>query len=345
MTSAPIPPTPHAGWYPDPEGSDRARYWDGAQWTTIYADPAALTIPVTAASGPGPGAGAGPGTAAPASPVPPADTTPQPGVATSSTDGATGPLDPTAPPTAPTGDATAPFPNAPPLEPGRRIAASPPVARRPPLGRSFTNLTAGLRGLLFLFVPIGLGTIADHVLTLAYWEEVEKTGIANESHAAAIDGLAGLLSRAHYAVFFVCAILWLIWLHQALSADRVDRGTVPQSRGWALVSWFVPFVNFVVPFRVHRGLWKASGAQRKGWLLPTWWAAWLAMIVLDRWSSLVWGRIFADDSTATMDQMRSAVDLGIMHTVMAMLAAVLAAKVLRETSRGLVTPRPISATE
>ena len=46
-----------------------------------------------------------------------------------------------------------------------------------------------------------------------------------------------------------------------------------------------------------------------------------------------------------MDQMRSAVDLGIAHMVIAMIAAVLAAKVLRATSRGLIEPRPVSATE
>ena len=69
------------------------------------------------------------------------------------------------------------------------------------------------------------------------------------------------------------------------------------------------------------------------------------MTVLERWSSVVWQRIFAEDSTATMDQMRSAVDLGIAHMVIAMIAAVLAAKVLRATSRGLIEPRPVSATE
>jgi Protein of unknown function (DUF2510)/HIRAN domain len=32
LTTAP-PPTPPAGWYPDPYGVARVRYWDGAQWT------------------------------------------------------------------------------------------------------------------------------------------------------------------------------------------------------------------------------------------------------------------------------------------------------------------------
>ena len=36
MTNAPTTP---AGWYPDPAGSPRSRWWDGTQWTENFHDP------------------------------------------------------------------------------------------------------------------------------------------------------------------------------------------------------------------------------------------------------------------------------------------------------------------
>lgn len=38
MTNATTPNTP-AGWYPDPAGAGRSRWWDGTQWTEHYHDP------------------------------------------------------------------------------------------------------------------------------------------------------------------------------------------------------------------------------------------------------------------------------------------------------------------
>jgi hypothetical protein len=36
VPAEPAPPTPEvpAGWYPDPSGTARQRYWDGRQWTS-----------------------------------------------------------------------------------------------------------------------------------------------------------------------------------------------------------------------------------------------------------------------------------------------------------------------
>lgn len=42
MTDASTPPVP-AGWYTDPAGSARLRWWDGSQWTDHYQQPYSAT--------------------------------------------------------------------------------------------------------------------------------------------------------------------------------------------------------------------------------------------------------------------------------------------------------------
>jgi hypothetical protein len=40
-----VSPTPPSGWYPDPGGAPRQRYFDGSAWTEHYAP---VAVPVTA---------------------------------------------------------------------------------------------------------------------------------------------------------------------------------------------------------------------------------------------------------------------------------------------------------
>ncbi|MFT2691866.1 DUF2510 domain-containing protein [Clavibacter zhangzhiyongii] len=78
MTDSTGTPSTPAGWYADPAGSDRLRWWDGTRWTDHLTD-----APTAAASTAGstPGSGERPAEAAPASAssapyVPPAGTQP-----------------------------------------------------------------------------------------------------------------------------------------------------------------------------------------------------------------------------------------------------------------------------
>ncbi|MGV8882517.1 MAG: DUF2510 domain-containing protein [Rhodoglobus sp.] len=42
-----VTPTVPAGWYPDPAGTPRQRWWDGTAWTENYTEPAAASLPYT----------------------------------------------------------------------------------------------------------------------------------------------------------------------------------------------------------------------------------------------------------------------------------------------------------
>ena len=52
MNDQPQPPASSApGWYPDPDGSPRQRYWDGNAWTQSYQDAGPGRVPPNKRSG------------------------------------------------------------------------------------------------------------------------------------------------------------------------------------------------------------------------------------------------------------------------------------------------------
>ena len=52
MNDQPQPPaSPAPGWYPDPDGSPRQRYWDGNAWTQSYQDAGPGGVPPKKRSG------------------------------------------------------------------------------------------------------------------------------------------------------------------------------------------------------------------------------------------------------------------------------------------------------
>ena len=85
-------------------------------------------------------------------------------------------------------------------------------------------------------------------------------------------------------VYFSTVLAFCMWLHRAyknlraFGAFRLDH-----SPGWAVGSFFVPFVNLVVPYRAVKEVWQKSIPPEQsrlglpsppGWFL-LWWVFWL----------------------------------------------------------------------
>jgi hypothetical protein len=117
--------------------------------------------------------------------------------------------------------------------------------------------------------------------------------------AAALDHLYGVVASAH-AEQFDQPTLWVLllvltgpvfagWLGNAHSNSRTYGFGQPRySRPGTIVSWLVPLVQAVVPYRATHDVVRLTFGtlpRRIAVLLRVWWAAWLAMWAL-MWTSL-----------------------------------------------------------
>ena len=94
--------------------------------------------------------------------------------------------------------------------------------------------------------------------------------------------LLALLEVIIYLVTVVFFLMWLYRAHNNLGAFDPWR-RFDHSAGWAVGSFFVPFVNLVVPYRAVKEVWQKSGPPNEallsepaapGWF-PVWWLFWL----------------------------------------------------------------------
>ena len=131
-------------------------------------------------------------------------------------------------------------------------------------------------------------------------------------------------------VFAATVVLWCVWQHRSHRAARDLVRGMATSPGWAVGSWFVPFVNYVKPFHAMRELWRASEGtaswQRQAtWpVLGWWWATWLGYNVL--------GWLQTSTAGADLDAVRRSDAVGLASVTLGVIAAILAIQIVRQIS-------------
>ncbi|HEY0170101.1 MAG TPA: DUF4328 domain-containing protein [Pyrinomonadaceae bacterium] len=154
-----------------------------------------------------------------------------------------------------------------------------------------------------------------------------------------------LLFLSVLATFIVCAALvvaFLVWLYRVVKnvpALGTRRSNVEFSPVWAAGSFFVPFVNLVVPYRAVREVWVKSDPEMlpggdfmfpqasSAPLVLGWWLAWLASNVL---SNISWR---LHDDVTSPGTLRFVAGFHILSHLAGVVAAVLAILVVRGIDR------------
>lgn len=193
-----------------------------------------------------------------------------------------------------------------------------------------------VRILLMVGIVLSVLTLVFLLVEYAFPEvtnfEEETPGAATLVFALFLLGLAFL----EIGVYIVTIVFFLMWLYRSfenLPAFGVPRNSIKHSSGWAVGSFFIPFVSLVVPYRAVKELWNKSvpnsgtmfGDQSPPGFFPAWWAAWL----LSNFASKAYLRFsFNDQLSPAADSI-----FGAVTSALSILAALLAIKVVGEIDK------------
>jgi uncharacterized protein DUF4328 len=139
----------------------------------------------------------------------------------------------------------------------------------------------------------------------------------------------GSLQALIYIATAVCFLMWLYRAYRNLPSFGTPSQNISYSAGWAVGSFFIPFVNLVVPYRAIKELWRNSsptnaflGSTSPPSWFPLWWLFWL----LSNFASNIYFRMaFREDISREVTAIG-----GVITDALTIIAAIFAIVVVEE---------------
>lgn len=217
----------------------------------------------------------------------------------------------------------------------------------PPLTASEPFVSAHTRAMVVValfaaYILVAVSSIAAVILQLALPPVVLAAAEDDLEQVTLNDLIMFLVAVATLFVFISLVIAFCVWLHRAaknLPALGNEKSKIEYSPGWAVGSFFVPFVNLVVPYKAVKEVWEKSDPVVRGVedslfttpsssppLILGWWIAWLVSNFL---SNIAW-RL---ESKSTSDTTSFVASVDVISNLAGIVAAVLAVMVVRDIDR------------
>ena len=144
---------------------------------------------------------------------------------------------------------------------------------------------AAIVKILFIVGAVVTGvTLVAETLTLAF-PLTEGQALDENPMGAAVVLLLFLVGLLGMLVYMTTVVFFLVWLYRAANNVRAFDPScrTDYSPGWAVGSFFVPFVNLLVPFRAVKEVWQKSAPPDAAMLaepsppasFSLWWVFWL----------------------------------------------------------------------
>jgi Domain of unknown function (DUF4328) len=136
-------------------------------------------------------------------------------------------------------------------------------------------------------------------------------------------------------IYIATVVLFLMWLYRSyenLRSFGTPSRNITYSSGWALGSFFIPFVNLVVPYRAIKELWRNSAATDaflRDDSVPAWFPVWWTFWLLSNFASNIHFRMAYREGVS-----REVLAVGgVIADALTIIAAILAIVVVQEITR------------
>ena len=174
-------------------------------------------------------------------------------------------------------------------------------------------------------VVTGLSLLAES-LSLAFPPLTDEQEFGDNPISAVLMVMIFLIAVLESVIYLATIVVFLMWLYRASSNLRAFSpwNRHDHSPGWAVGSFFIPFVNLVVPYRAVKEVWEKSGLADEALLsapkppasFPIWWLFWLLASFAGNISFRLTFNEKVEESTATI--------VSIIASALSILAAVFA---------------------
>ena len=164
--------------------------------------------------------------------------------------------------------------------------------------------------LLIVGAIVAVLSLLIETISLAIPPIVEDQELGDNPSGVVITLLIVLIAIATSIIYIATVVFYAVWLYRAHANLSAFDNTRPldHSPGWAVGSFFVPFVNLVVPYRAVKEVWQRSAPPDEVFLsapsppawLPIWWTFWILASIAGNISFRVSFNENVPQNTATM---------------------------------------------
>lgn len=131
--------------------------------------------------------------------------------------------------------------------------------------------------LLTVYALVDLGLLSTHAVMLGIISNIRAGGEFGQPGAERFDAISLALAISSTVLYLSIVPVFCCWFFRVVANARALAGGSGFGPGWAVGSFFVPFVNLVEPCRAMVFAWRrsAGSAVEGAWLVGLWWGAWL----------------------------------------------------------------------